>query len=271
MGANLIRFILTTFFLFIFAIPAHAQEDAYYPIGKIVALEGTAHFLAGANKNKVHVDDPVYMNATLATDPGSKALIIFIDDTQLTLAESTELVIDEFVFDPYEAEENEAEFEIENGAFSWVSGMISKTDRPQVKVITGIGTMDIRGTKFWGGEIESGYGLIVEDGLVAFNGKWGTAEVPAGEGIFIPKDNTAKQNDFWNTQRREHAIKTVTFDFSKNPGLHEKIKRRLHDNIRERHDYRGRMFPYKKNDNQSYTPEKDEFFTDEFNEMRDKH
>ena len=266
----MIKTFLTAFFIAIVSIaPARAQDSAYYPIGKIVALEGQAYFITGDNRSRIHVDDPVYMNATLSTESGAKALIVFIDDTQITLAENSELVIDEFVFDPYEEEENEAEFQVSKGAFMWISGMISKGERPHVKIITNAGTIGIRGTQFWAGNVENGYGLFVDSGLVAFDGEWGKAEIPAGEGIFIAKEKPADtQKDFWSAERHAKAIERVTFGNDKD--LDEKIKQRLKDNIRERHDYRGRMFPYKSNGGEGYTPDKDKFFTDEFNEMRDQ-
>lgn len=262
------RLFLAAIILVFITLPARAQDTGYYPVGRILALEGSAWFTTGGNKKTVHVEDPVYMHATLTTNAGGKVLIVFIDDTQLTLAENSELTIDEFIFDPYDAEENEAEFSLPKGAFHWLSGMISKRERPNVKITTGIGSIGIRGTKFWAGEIEGGYGVFTEEGKVTFEGAWGTAEIPAGESVFIGRDAPASQNRaFWNSARRDRAIARVTF--SSRAGLDDKIRQRLRDNIRERHDWRGRAFPYKPGmDTPVYKPEGDEFFTDEFNEMR---
>lgn len=256
-------------FLLVFLPPAQAQDSAYYPIGQIAKIEGDVFSQKGDNRKKVKTDDPVYLDTTIETGPNSLALILFIDDTQITLAENTELLIDEYVFDPYDSEENEADFEIMTGSFYWLGGMLSKRERPKVKVTTSVGSIGIRGTEFWGGNIEGGYGVFVNHGLVAFEGAWGSVDISADSGVFVtsPKDHKPNK-EFWNGLRLAKAVKTVTF--SNTDGLDQRLETLRRENIRKRHDYRGQMFPYKANPLQpGYLPEEDEFFTDEFIEMRD--
>ena len=120
-------------FCILFCLPAQAQQSReHYPIGQIVQMEGKAWYISPDKRKKtLRVDDPIYLNSVVETAPGAKLLILFIDDTQLTLGENTNLVIDEYIFDPYDAEENEAAFDIMKGTFHMLSGMIGKRDLAQ--------------------------------------------------------------------------------------------------------------------------------------------
>lgn len=248
-----------------------AQDKSFYPIGQIAALEGKAFYVRGEKRKKLKLQDPIYLNTVIETDPGGKALILFIDDTQLVLAEKTRLKIDEFVFDPYDPEENHGEFDVTKGAFHWLSGMLSKRDRPDVKITTSVGTIGIRGTEFWAGNVPGGYGVFVDSGLVNFDGAWGSADIPAGQNILI-KDASSYtlQDEYWTAETRNAALLRTTF--TKDEGLEKRLEELREGNIRKRHDYRGQIFPYKPNPlAPTIAPEDDEFFSGEFIEMKDKH
>ncbi len=246
-----------------------AQDKAHYPIGEVIEVEGQSYYVR-PNKRKriIKINDPIYLNSILQTGKDSKVLILFIDDTQLTLAEQTELTIDEYVFDPYDPEENEAEFSIVDGSFHWFSGMISKRERPRVRINTSIGSIDIRGTEFWAGEIDQGYGIDVTKGLVSFAGNWGNIELPAGKSAFIPRSLQKPDDSIkWSEERKHRAYMKTTFTRQK--FIEDSLKDAQKANIRKRHDYRGQMFPYKENPfgpNYKFNP--DDFFTEEFKELQ---
>lgn len=249
--------------------PKINASTAHYPIGEVAFIEGSAAFHKGNNQRTAKQGDPIYMGSTLETNKSSKLIILFIDDTRITLSENTELTVDEFVFDPYDSEENQAKFSVLAGAFQWVSGMISKREDPDVEIRTTFGSIGIRGTSFWAGEIEDGYGVIVESGLVQFSGEWGSTELPAGASTYLTKAKSVDNSDFW-TAKRQHQIKQqMTFKMSKELDKH--LSKIVKGNIRKRHDYRGQMFPYKEN---PFRPkiiepkDDDEFFSDEFKDYQ---
>ncbi|GJL85290.1 MAG: hypothetical protein DHS20C02_10650 [Micavibrio sp.] len=257
--------------LFVLLPDSAGAQDKHYPIGQVAALEGQAYYVSpDKKKNKIRVSDPIYLNSVVQTAADSKILIIFIDDTQIILAENTELLIDKYIFDPYDPDENEADFSIIEGSFHWFSGMISKRERPKVKIKTAVGSIGIRGTKFWAGRIDGGYGVLVTEGLVGFNGSWGTAEIPGGKGVFIP--GSAKIPDeikIWPKVKKDRALITTTFTQTRN--LEQQIKQLRKENVTKRHDYRGKMFPYKQNPYPpGYRPDPDDFFSEEFQELRDR-
>ncbi len=247
-----------------------AQDRSVYPIGQVIEIEGTAWFKGKNNKRKARKEDPVYLNNVIETDKGSKLLILFIDDTQIILAENSELLINEFIFDPYDPEENEGDFEISKGAFHWLSGMLSKRERPQVKITTAIGSIGIRGTQFWAGDIMDGYGVFVQDGTVNFKGNWGNVEMRQDEGIFIkPLSQETPRNDFWHSQNREHALIRTTL--LREAEIARTLAREREKNIRRRNDYHGYIWPHKPNPySPRYRVDPENFFTDEFEEMRQR-
>lgn len=245
--------------------------NPHYPIGEIAFLEGDALLHKGKNKKAIEQGDPVYLGNLIETQKDSKLLILFIDDTRITLAEESELMVDEFVFDPYDSSENTAEFSAVSGAFHWVSGMISKRDEPDVAINTSFGSIGIRGTEFWAGEIEKGYGIFVDDGLVSFAGDWGATELPAESSTYITKASASEDQDFWTDKRRTIAQNSVTFKMARE--LDQRLSEMVRENIRKRHDYRGQMFPYKENPFRPRpAPEEDndDFFSDEFEKMKER-
>ncbi len=249
---------------------AFAQETIHYPIGQIAILEGQAYTANEENRRSLKEEDPVFLGSIIETGTDSKVIILFIDDTQITLGENAELLIDEYIFDPYDSNENKAEFNVTKGAFHWVSGMLSKREHPQVKIKTSAGSIGIRGTEFWAGDLEGGYGVFVDDGLVSFDGIWGSVEMPAGSGTFV-KPTTPDfipDSHYWTTERRKMAkIRTGM----KLTDLHYRLERLRRSNEQKRHDWRGKMFPHKPNPymNLQRVEETDEFYTDEFEDTFD--
>lgn len=251
---------------------AHAETDKdHYPIGQVVALEGRAFYAAGdQDHTPMKLNDPVFMNTVVETGPQSKVLILFVDNTEITLGEDSELVIDEYVFDPYDAQENKGSFEITKGAFLWVSGLISKREDPDVFIKTNVGSIGIRGTKFWGGNVGSdGYGVYVFDGVVNYTTQKDAVRLSKDHGVTTGGENTALRTQDWPAERLNSAVQTVTFAAQEE--VIRAVKAQRQANVEKQHDYRARMFPYKANPLEPHLKDKgQEFFTDEFEQLQER-
>ncbi len=249
--------------------PIHA-EQIHYPIGEVAFLEGRATLHKGKNEKPVKQGDPIYLGNIIETHKDAKLLLLFIDDTRITLAENSELTVDEYVFDPYDSEENHGKFSVMKGAFYWVSGMLSKRKDPDVTIRNSFGSIGIRGTEFWAGEIQKGYGVIVNDGLVQFSGTWGATNLPKGASTFITKVNAIEGQSFWTPERMYQIKQQMAFKMAEE--LDKRLSHLSKKNIRKRHDYRGQMFPYKENPfRPKIMEEKEEdFFSDEFQDIQKK-
>lgn len=270
-----IRAICLALLLILTLAPTAKANKNAYPIGELIALEGKAYYIGENSKAALGVGDPIYFNSTIETGQDAKALILFIDDTEITLAEDTVLTMDEYVFDPYDPRENKADFNILKGAFLWTSGMVAAKDPPDVKIDTARGSIGIRGTTVWGGDTEAGYGVFVAEGAVNFAGDWGAVNIPEEKGFILSDTMLAqdiKEPNHWKKPVLDKALRTITFS---SPLMQKKAQQKLaakkKENIARRHDYRGHMFPYKENPfRKRMKAEDDKFFSDEFEEMRNK-
>lgn len=236
-------FFIPVFFLCLFFLPvdASAETEDKAQIGTIIEIEGTGTLQSADtesyNKSLMSVDLnaekfnlPVYMNDTIETGPASKAHILFIDDTEITLGENASLTVDEYIFDPEYTSANAGRFSITKGAFLFISGLLSKKDDPDVQVDTSYGTIGIRGTKFWGGMVDDEYGVLVEEGEVTVQTQRGRIEVKEGLGTTIRSPNTIPARaHIWSPERISKAQNRVALKRK------EAVMRRIAEN-KENHE-----------------------------------
>lgn len=170
-----------------FTAPALAAEDAGEGIiGTILEVEGAGTVTPqGKGAVKAAIKTPVHMNDLVATGPKSRIFILFVDETQITLSENAKLKVDRYVFNPDNAKDNKATFSIFDGAFKYVSGLVSKKERPDVNIQTNFGNIGIRGTQLWGGRIKENYGVHVTEGQVQVRNDGGAVVVDKGKGTFV--------------------------------------------------------------------------------------
>ncbi len=204
---------------------SYAQKTNTYPIGSIVKIQGDVFSNGDTSKRAMRENDPVFMGSHIETADAARALIVFIDDTQVTLGENADFTIDEYVFDPYDADENSGSFSITKGAMQWVSGMLSARETPDIAIQTPQGSIGIRGTAFWVGEIAEGYGAFVKKGRIGFEGDWGSADLFANDGIYItPENPTEVNNTFWKDPQKAVAEQKVAFSGLSAEGLQGAIQ-----------------------------------------------
>jgi hypothetical protein len=227
------------FALFMFAVllaftPARAQTDND-PIGKIIEIEGKVWRAVGNEKAEFKVDDDVYSNDIIFTDPASRAEIMFIDDTQITLGENTTLKLDKYVFDPDNLETASGDFSVMKGSFLFVSGLLTKNQKPDVHVKTSYGTIGLRGTIVWGGKLDDDYGVLVQEGEVDVVNGGGTTTVPTGQGTFMKNfREKPRVPKAWAAEKTDRAVKTIAFLHPEE--LAKKIAARKLSNVNARKD-----------------------------------
>jgi hypothetical protein len=223
--------LLAFFALFLLSAPARAAEDDGV-VGTVQEIEG----LATVNGAAAVVDAPVHAHDILSTGAGSRLFVLLIDDTELTLSENAKMSVDEYVFDDKDASSNKARYSILQGAFLYVSGLIAHKENPDVEIETPVGAIGIRGTKFWGGDIDDGYGVLVTEGKVNLRTAGGAQEIGPGLGVHI-KDRAApvETPHTWGEGRTKRAVATV---FLKRQELVQKriaLMKARHDRMRARY------------------------------------
>lgn len=199
-------FALITFLLI--SVPAFAQDA---PIGAIMEVEGTARITHAGKTSPASIDMPVYLNDTLETGANSKANILFIDDTELTLSDNAAATIDEYIFDEGSTVGNKGRYSLLRGAFLFTSGLMTKNQKPDVTLETVYGSIGLRGTTVWGGQADETYGVLVQEGEVIVTNKRGQVRVPAGMGTNLRgRDAAPTAAAAWKPARIEQAVAMVT-------------------------------------------------------------
>ena len=123
------------------------QPSTQGQIAKATQLKSNVTITHNGVTVPLTANTPIYMGDTITTEKGSQALISFIDGTQMTLAENTKLKIDDYVFDP-QGTHFSAVYSWMEGAFKYVSGLITKPKTSDTRIETPFGTIGIRGTEF---------------------------------------------------------------------------------------------------------------------------
>lgn len=220
--------------------PARAQDDegaAEAPIGTIAAAEGEVALFSG---HGMPVDaepgQDIHRNDVIETGPDSRVLILFIDETELTLAENARVAIDDYVFDDEDTSGNKSALSILNGAFIYAGGLIGKRENPDVTVRTPYGSIGMRGTVVWGGMLDDEYNVFVQEGAVTFATDRGRVNVGAGEGTSvysrtaIPARATA-----WGEEKIGRATRTVALRNVADAKARVGLLKQKHEDMRARH------------------------------------
>lgn len=260
--------------LILLVLPASARA-AELPdlIGTVVELEGAAQKTAidlnsptGATiTTPVSVGAPVHLNDEIATGPESKLLILFIDDTQVTLGENSSIAVDEYVFDPAENREAYGHYKAYKGAFLWVSGWMNKAQKNDISIETPHGAIGIRGTTVWGGRLGDDYGVFVQDGAVSVQNNTGSVLVRAGEGVDLrSRDVRPSEIKTWGDEKIARAVATVTFSdiprvsqlVAAQKQANLQLRRNHADALAARREQRRQLIEKKRDENREILEEK---------------
>ena len=134
------------------AVPAWAN------IGSVTEASGTAIIKRGKETIQVTKGTLIEVNDKVETKNG-KVKIVFKDDTNVTVTESSSLVIDDFVYDP-KSGAGKLGLKAAAGTVRYVSGSIAK-DPKNVKINTPTAAIAVRGTDFVMAVGETGSSMIM--------------------------------------------------------------------------------------------------------------
>jgi hypothetical protein len=119
----------------LFAGPIWAQPQ-------MVGLATDVRGLVTGDLRTLEVGSDVYFNETVRTDDTSRVRLRFLDETQLYIAQASEVVLDRFVYDPAQSAGDFA-VSLVRGTFRFVTGL---QDSSAYEVNTPIATIGVRGT-----------------------------------------------------------------------------------------------------------------------------
>jgi hypothetical protein len=130
----------------IFTLPGVAAA-ALQGIGVASAVKGSVKAKApDASVGRVlETGKDVYLNDHVTTNAEGKLQVLLKDETTFTLGPNSDMVLDEFVYDP-KSDKGQVSATVAKGVFRFVTGKVARRDPSRMKVATPLGTIGIRGT-----------------------------------------------------------------------------------------------------------------------------
>ena len=132
-----------------------APSIAFAGVGTIEHDQGRTWNERSNRTENIDLGYEVLMNDFYQTGEDGQIGIVFIDETSVTVIENSELMIDDFVYDPA-TNAGELAFNVTVGSFRYVSGAIAANNEQQVKITTPSATITVRGTTLTGNVTSSG-------------------------------------------------------------------------------------------------------------------
>jgi hypothetical protein len=133
-------------------------SSAWAEIGSVTEANGTAIIKRGKDTIQIVKGIEIKTNDKVETKNG-KVKIVFKDNTNVTVTESSSLVIDDFVYDP-KSGAGKLGLKAAAGTVRYVSGSIAK-DPKNVKINTPTAAIAVRGTDFVMAVSETGASMIM--------------------------------------------------------------------------------------------------------------
>jgi hypothetical protein len=141
-----------------FIIGLMMTGSAWADIGSVTEASGTAIIKRGKDTIQIVKGTEIKTNDKVETKNG-KVKIVFKDDTNVTVTESSSLIIDDFVYDP-KSGAGKLGLKAAAGTVRYVSGSIAK-DPKNVKINTPTAAIAVRGTDFVMAVSETGASMIM--------------------------------------------------------------------------------------------------------------
>lgn len=140
------------------AAPASAELTR---IGAAAAVSGAVRAAStGAAARALKSGAPVYLNDRITTDGSGRLQVLLLDETVFTVGPSSDMVLDEFVYDPTTSA-GKVSAKVTKGVFRFVTGKVARQDPANMKVSLPVGTIGIRGTIVGGQAGDQGSTIVL--------------------------------------------------------------------------------------------------------------
>jgi len=115
--------------------------------GTVKAMNGTVQVERNGQQSPLSVGDKLYPLDKVITARDSHVAITLRDDTLISGSANTQLVINEFAFNP-STQNGGVVISVVKGIAAFVSGLVAKSSPTAMRVTTPTATLGIRGTEF---------------------------------------------------------------------------------------------------------------------------
>jgi len=169
------------------------HENTVKASAKLAASHGEVSVLDDQGRRRRVVDGgSVYAGETVETAGNAGGVLVFRDDSRMTLGAGTLFKIDTFVFDAKNPAEGKFLLSLIRGSLRALTGLIGKADHNNVRYATPTATVGVRGT---GLDLDCGSGascsIFTWLGTIEVtpNGQTALQVLEAGQGLLITRDS----------------------------------------------------------------------------------
>jgi hypothetical protein len=183
--------------------------------GTVKSAAGTLSVIRAGTTTTVPLNpgDTVDEGDTIVTGADGNALVVFEDNTQITLGENTKILIDSYVYDPSDPDAGTATLRVMEGVFRYISGLIGAKDPGAINIDTPVDGIGRRGTELIGKVDAAAMTLEIDliEGAVALTPKGSTIAGPAMTGPIQIEVSSQGARALPMTRDQYNAIKTQSF------------------------------------------------------------
>ena len=166
--------------LIVIVLVAYARDASSAAIGSVVEQEGVTSVERQGEESNLEKGSDVEFMDTVKTGKGNLG-ITFIDDTNVAVSSQSSLIIDDFVYDPNNADNSKLALKVAAGTVRYASGNVAKLAKQNVDIRTPTAKILVRGTAFSMTVDEIGQSLIIL--LPNVDGTVGEIDVESDIGI----------------------------------------------------------------------------------------
>jgi len=172
-------------------------------IGGVARTKASVEGALGGETRNLQRDLPVFQNEEIKTGANARAVLRFEDGSILSIGADAEVVLDEYVYS-----NAGGVITLLKGALRFTSG---KMGRPGLRIKMPVATIGIRGTDFWAGEINGGYGVLLMHGVVKVTNEAGTVILrePSQGTLISAADQAPSEPEIWAAWKMQKALASV--------------------------------------------------------------
>ncbi|MEY4268213.1 MAG: hypothetical protein RIS90_2748 [Pseudomonadota bacterium] len=128
-------------------IQGAASPNAILASAKLVVAQGDIFAVAeGGARRRLVVGGSVYVGDRIETGAGARAVLVFRDDSRLTVGPSSKFLMENFVYDEKNPEDGRFLVSLLTGTMRALTGFVGKANPKNVGFTTSTATIGIRGT-----------------------------------------------------------------------------------------------------------------------------
>jgi hypothetical protein len=191
-----------------------AEQVQVADIGDISELNGSAQIVRNKTSNTAALKLGIQTNDEAITKNGRMA-ITFLDTSTVRLTEHSQLVVDEYIYDP-DPSKSKMSLNFALGTARFITGNLNRIDKQNIKLSTPTANIAIRGTDFTATVDELGRSLII---LLpdAFGLSSGEIEVVTATGsVLLNKPYQATTVDVFENAPSKPVVLDLTLDIIDN-------------------------------------------------------